>query len=76
MTVHTYRVTVPAWSSVGYGYGHTEIDGKRFRVSFVGDHRPMRELCEAMQAHHAIDPDATSLEAEVEEYQLLTKEEV
>lgn len=35
------RVTIPAMSTVGYGFGTTESGEP---IQFVGDHRPMREL--------------------------------
>lgn len=43
--VRVYRVHVPAMSTIGYGWGKTE-DGSV--VEFAGDHRPMRELGEAL----------------------------
>ncbi len=39
------KVSVPAMSTIGYGSGVDE-DGRRVR--FVGDHRPLRDLGEAL----------------------------
>ncbi len=47
MRVTVYRVSIPAMSTIGYGFGVSE-GGQR--VSFVGDHRPMRDLGEAVAA--------------------------
>ena len=45
--VQVTGVSIPAMSTIGYGTGVTE-DGKP--VTFVGDHRPMRELGEVIAA--------------------------
>ena len=44
--VHVTRVNIPAMSTIGYGEGWTD-QGQR--VSFMGDHRPMRNLGEALK---------------------------
>jgi len=41
MRVQVYRVSIPPLSTIGYGEGLDEADR---RVTFVGDHRPMRDL--------------------------------
>ncbi len=45
MFLTVYRVTIPAMSTIGYGVGKDE-NGKPYQ--FVGDHRPMRHLGEAV----------------------------
>jgi ribonuclease BN (tRNA processing enzyme) len=45
MRVQVQRVSIPAWSTVGYGQGLDEADRQ---VTFVGDHRPMRDLGRAL----------------------------
>jgi hypothetical protein len=44
--VHVTRVNIPPMSTIGYGEGWTD-QGQR--VSFMGDHRPMRYLGEALR---------------------------
>ena len=41
------QIAIPAWSTIGYGLGVDE-DGRRVR--FAGDHRLLRQLCEACAA--------------------------
>jgi hypothetical protein len=43
--ITVYRVNIPAMSTIGYGFGKDEngVD-----VMFVGDHRPMRDIGEAI----------------------------
>lgn len=41
------RVSIRPWSTVGFGWGTTE-DGRTVR--FLGDHRPMRHIGEAVEA--------------------------
>jgi hypothetical protein len=41
ITVRVERVTVPPWSTIGYGFGRDE-QGRG--ITFVGDQRPMRHL--------------------------------
>ena len=43
--VKVLHVSIPAFSTIGYGRGETR-EGKE--VSFVGDHRPMRHIGEAI----------------------------
>jgi hypothetical protein len=62
MRVQVLRVSIPAWSTIGYGEGLTEDER---RVHFMGDHRPMRELGRALP--HAQEP----VYAEVESWQLV-----
>jgi len=50
VVVRVYRVHVPAMSTIGYGWGKT-VDGTV--IEFAGDHRPMRELGEALVLAHA-----------------------
>jgi hypothetical protein len=45
-------------STVGYGEGLDEADR---RVTFVGDHRPMRDLGRALP--HALEPGYAEVEA-------------
>lgn len=45
MTVYVERVSIPAMSTIGFGYGRDE---NGCEVTFYGDHRPMRELGEAL----------------------------
>lgn len=45
MTITVTRVNIPAMSTIGYGFG-TDEDGNE--VEFVGDHRPMRDIGEAI----------------------------
>ena len=63
MRVQILRITIPALSTIGYGHG-IEIDtGEEIR--FCGDHRPLRDLGEALRS--ASEPP----EAEVEPWQIL-----
>jgi len=39
------RVNVPAWSTIGYGYGR---DSAGRAVTFAGDHRAMRHIGESL----------------------------
>ncbi len=40
------RINIPPMSTTGYGWGRDE-DGNT--ISFFGDHRPMRDIGEAIQ---------------------------
>jgi hypothetical protein len=63
MRVRVFRVSIPAMSTIGYGFG-TEIEtGEEIR--FGGDHRPFRDLGEAL--HSASEP----VQAEIEPWQIL-----
>ena len=62
MTVTVFRIRIPAMSTLGYGYG-TAPDGQA--VTFVGDHRPMRCLGQALG--QATEP----VVAEVEDWQIV-----
>ena len=66
MTITLERITIPAWSTIGYGYGVDE-DGRRVR--FVGDHSPLRQLGEALAG--ADEP----ILVEVEPWQVLAIED-
>jgi hypothetical protein len=57
--VSVERINIPAWSTVGYGYG-TDEDGNEVR--WIGDHRPMRHIGEAMQHTTSDDPIVVELE--------------
>jgi hypothetical protein len=39
------QISIPAMSTIGYGFG-TDEDGNE--VEFVGDHRPMRDIGDAI----------------------------
>ena len=57
MRVWVLRVSVPAMSTMGYGWGET-IDGEPTQfVAFAGDHRPMRHLGEAIQSEGGVIVD-------------------
>jgi hypothetical protein len=63
MRVRVFSVSIPAMSTLGYGYG-TEIEtGEEIR--FCGDHRSLRHLGEALRS--ASEP----LQADVESWQIL-----
>jgi hypothetical protein len=59
MTVTVYSINIPDMSTIGYGSGVND-EGKRVR--FVGDHRPMRHIGEAMQNTTSKDPIVVDLE--------------
>ncbi len=59
MTVTVTRITIPAMSTIGYGYG-TDENGNAVR--FVGDHRPMFHIGEAMQRTTSKRPIVVELE--------------
>jgi len=62
MRVQVQRVSIGAMSTIGYGEGLDETDR---RVTFLGDHRPMRELGWALP--HATEP----VYADVEPWQIV-----
>ena len=64
--VSVTRVSIPAYSSLGFGYGTCADCGTEVR--FVGDHRPMLDLGEAVSAGGDEPPVA-----EVEEYQIVNR---
>ena len=66
MTITLNRVTIPAWSTIGYGLG---VDEHGRRVRFAGDHRPLRQLGEALAG--ADEP----ILVEVESWQVVAIEE-
>lgn len=47
ISVNVKRVMCPPGDTLGYGYGTTTSG---LRLTFAGDHRPMRALAEAVQA--------------------------
>jgi hypothetical protein len=61
MRIQVQRVYIPALSTVGYGEG---LDQEERRVTFLGDHRPMRELGQALP--YATEP----VYAEVDDWQI------
>jgi hypothetical protein len=63
MRVRVFSVVIPAISTIGYGQGIEIGTGKRIR--FCGDHRPLRDLGEALRS--ASEPP----EAEIELWQIL-----
>ncbi len=65
MVITVFRVFIPAMSTIGYGVGKDEA-GKPYQ--FVGDHRPMRHLGEAVA--QAPCEDALPI-VEVEAWQLI-----
>lgn len=60
MTIHVRveQVNIPAWSTIGYGFGHDDM-GRG--ITFVGDHRPMAALGMLVQAErgYEIELDTT-----------------
>jgi len=56
-------VSVPAMSTIGYGEGIETETGEEIR--FCGDHRPLRDLGEALR--YASEPP----EVEIESWQIL-----
>lgn len=63
MRVRVFRVSIPAVSTIGYGQGIDIETGDEIR--FCGDHRPLRDLGEALRS--ASEPP----EVEVEPWQIL-----
>jgi len=63
MKVRVVRVSVLAMSTIGYGQGTAIETGQEIR--FCGDHRPLRDLGEALRS--ASEPPV----AEVEPWQIL-----
>ena len=59
MVIQLLRVSIPAMSTIGYGTG-LDDDGRI--VKFVGDHRPMRDLGEAMKYASIHDPIMVDLD--------------
>ena len=63
MRVRVFMVSVPAMSTIGYGEGIETETGEEIR--FCGDHRPLRDLAEALR--YASEPP----EVEIESWQIL-----
>ena len=61
MTLIVTKVEIPAMSSLGHGEGWDE-DGRLVR--FAGDHRPMRDLGEAVATGEVV-------EGEIESWQVI-----
>jgi len=61
------EIRIPAESTVGYGRG-TDEDGNE--IHWVGDHRPMRHLAEAVEAGVLGDSDEF-IELDLEDWQIL-----
>lgn len=51
--VQVKQVSIPAMSTIGYGYGKNLDTGRL--VKFAGDHRPMRDLGDAIAAAQSED---------------------
>lgn len=66
MQVEVQRVEIPAMSTIGYGFG-IEVETHR-PITFAGDHRPMRDLGEAVAA--ANQEFGQPIIAEVEDWQV------
>lgn len=66
MLVTISRINIPAWSTIGFGWGKDEEGNS---VEFCGDHRPMRALGEAMQRTTSKDP----ITVELEDWQVLRR---
>ena len=62
MHIQVFRVQIPAWSTVGYGKGR---DSEGRPVRFIGDHRPMRHLGQALAQATA------PITVEVEDWQIV-----
>jgi hypothetical protein len=63
MRVRVFSVSVPALSTIGCGQGVEIESGKE--ICFCGDHRPLRDLGEALRS--ASEPPV----AEIEHWQIL-----
>jgi hypothetical protein len=59
MLISVTRISIPAMSTIGYGWGKDETGRV---VRFVGDHRPMRDIGEAMQHMTSDEPITVDLE--------------
>ena len=60
-TVAVTEAHVPAMSTIGYGHGIDTSNGDQ--IWFSGDHRPMRELAQALD-------EGTELTVELEPWQI------
>jgi len=54
MNVNVTRISIPAWSTIGYGVGTTD-EGEE--IAFIGDQRPMRHIGEALAAGETVSVD-------------------
>ncbi len=59
MRVRVFRVSIPAMSTLGFGYGIDVQTGEEIR--FCGDHRPLRPLGETLRS--ASEPPETEIES-------------
>ena len=66
LTISVERVTIPPWSTIGFGLG---VDEESRRVRFASDWRPLRDLGEAL-----VDT-GEPIEVEVADWQVLSIEE-
>jgi hypothetical protein len=69
MLLTVTKVSIPAMSTIGYGTG---IDDNGNEVKFIGDHRPMRHIGEAMRWAKHDEP----VEVDVEDWQIVSHQEV
>lgn len=68
MVILVERIHIPAMSTIGYGHGIDKESGRD--VEFIADHRPLRNLGEALR--ESDEP----IEAEVEDWQVIRIGEV
>jgi hypothetical protein len=66
MRVRVLKVSIPAMSTIGYGFGINIETGAEIR--FCGDHRPLRNFGEALRLA------SESPEIEIEPWQILCSE--
>jgi hypothetical protein len=59
MRVQVFGVSIPALSTIGYGYGISVESGAE--IQFCGDRRPLRNLGEALR--DAIEPPVVEIES-------------
>ena len=49
VTVSVMSIHIPAMSTLGYGEGILVDESGSYHVRFAGDHRPMRDIGEALR---------------------------
>ena len=59
MRVRVFRVSIPALSTIGYGYGISVESGAE--IQFCGDHRPLHNLGKALRG--ASEPPVVEIES-------------
>jgi len=69
MNVTVTRITIPPMSTIGYGFGTDEAGN---HISFIGDHRPMRDIGEAIAEAESRDELPV---ADVPDHSILSIEE-